>query len=87
MCPHFKRSTEGGRAFAVRVTKEWNKLSVDIKQITSVKSLSLLQNNFRESNSQQIIPVNCSFLTIFYDVYMFLFSLSIFLYCYFFEGH
>ena len=39
MCPRFKRSTEGGRAFAVRATKEWNKLSVDIKQSTSVKSL------------------------------------------------
>ena len=38
MCPRFKRSTEGGRAFAVRATKEWNKLSVDIKQSTSVKS-------------------------------------------------
>ena len=25
--------------FAVRATKEWNKLSVDIKQSTSVKSL------------------------------------------------
>lgn len=35
----FKRITEGGRAFAVRATKEWNKLSVDIKQSTSVKSL------------------------------------------------
>ena len=34
----FKRRTEGGRAFAVRATKEWNKLSVDIKQSTSVKS-------------------------------------------------
>ena len=34
----FKRSTEGGRAFAVRATKEWNKLSVDIKQSTSAKS-------------------------------------------------
>ena len=29
---------EGGRAFAVQATKEWNKLSVDIKQSTSVKS-------------------------------------------------
>ena len=38
MCPRFKRSTEGGRAFAVRGTKEWNKLSVDIKQSTRVKS-------------------------------------------------
>ena len=38
MCPRFKRSTEGGLAFAVRATKEWNKLSVDIKQSTSVKS-------------------------------------------------
>ena len=38
MCPRFKRSTEGGRAFAVRATKEWNKLSVDIKQSISVKS-------------------------------------------------
>ena len=28
MCPRFKRSTEGGRAFAVRATKEWNKLRV-----------------------------------------------------------
>jgi len=37
MRPRFKRSTEGGRAFAVRATKEWNKLSVDIKQSTSVK--------------------------------------------------
>ena len=25
MCPRFKRSTERGRAFAVRATKEWNK--------------------------------------------------------------
>ena len=39
MCPRFKRGTEGGRAFALRATKEWNKLSVDIKQSTSVKSL------------------------------------------------
>ena len=38
MCARFKRSTEGGQAFAVRTTKEWNKLSVDIKQSTSVKS-------------------------------------------------
>ena len=38
MCPRFKRSTEGGRAFAVGATKEWNNLSVDIKQSTSVKS-------------------------------------------------
>lgn len=37
MCPRFKRSSEGGRAFAVRATKEWNKLSVDIKRSTSVK--------------------------------------------------
>ena len=27
MWPRFKRSTEGGRAFAVRATKEWNKLN------------------------------------------------------------
>ena len=40
MCPHFTRITKGGRAFAVRATKEWNKLSVDIKQSTSVKSLN-----------------------------------------------
>ena len=41
MCPRFKRITDGGRAFAVQATKEWNKLSVDIKQSTwsSVKSL------------------------------------------------
>ena len=39
MCPRFKRSTEGGWAFAVRATKEWIKLSVDIKLSTSVKSL------------------------------------------------
>ena len=39
MCPRFKRITEGGRAFAVKATKEWNKSSVDIKQSTSVKSL------------------------------------------------
>ena len=39
MCPRFKRSSEEGRAFAVRATKEWNKLSVAIKQSTSVKSL------------------------------------------------
>ena len=47
MCPRFKRSTEGGRAFAVRVTKEWNKLSVDIKQSTSVKRtiLELILDN------------------------------------------
>ena len=38
MCPRFKRSTEGGRALAVRATKEWNRLSVDIKQSASVKS-------------------------------------------------
>jgi len=38
MCPRFKRSTEGGRAFAVRARKEWNNLSVDIKQSTSLKS-------------------------------------------------
>ena len=38
MCPRFKRSTEGGRTFAMQATKEWNKLSVDIKQSTSVKS-------------------------------------------------
>ena len=37
-CPRFKRSTEGGRKFAVRATKEWNKLSVDLKQ--STKNLS-----------------------------------------------
>ena len=36
MCPRFKRNTEGGRVFAVRATKEWNKLSVDSKS-TSVK--------------------------------------------------
>ena len=39
MCPRFNKSTEGGRAFAVRPTKEWKKLSVDIKQSTSVKHL------------------------------------------------
>jgi len=39
MFPRFKRITKGERAFAVRATKEWNKLSVDIKQSSSVKSL------------------------------------------------
>ena len=39
MFPRLKRITKGGRAFAVRAKKEWNKLSVDIKQSTSVKSL------------------------------------------------
>ena len=39
MCPRFKRRTEGGRAFAVRATKEWNKLSVDIKQKIFKRSL------------------------------------------------
>ena len=37
MRPRFKRSTEGRRAFAVRATKQWKKLSVDIKQSTNVK--------------------------------------------------
>ena len=39
MCLRFKRITEERRAFAVRATKEWNKLRLDIKQSTSVKSL------------------------------------------------
>ena len=30
---------EGAQAFAVRATKEWNKISVDIKQSNSVKKL------------------------------------------------
>ena len=37
-CPRYKRSKEGGRTFAVRATKEWNKLSVDLKRSTSVKN-------------------------------------------------
>ena len=44
MCPHFKRITKGGRAFAVRATKEWNKLSVDIKHSSSEKSLNQILN-------------------------------------------
>ena len=37
-CPRYKRSKEGGRKFAVSATKEWNKLSVDLKRSTSVKN-------------------------------------------------
>ena len=31
MCPRFKRSTEGGRALALRATKEWNKFIMVIE--------------------------------------------------------
>ena len=34
----YKRSKGGGWTFAVRETKEWNKLSVDLKRSTSVKN-------------------------------------------------
>lgn len=37
-CPQHKRSKAGGRTFAVRARKEWNKLSVDLKRSTSVKN-------------------------------------------------
>ena len=37
-CPRYKRSKEGDRTFAMRATKEWNKLSVDLKRSTSVKN-------------------------------------------------
>ena len=40
-CPRYKRSSEGGRTFAVRATKEWNKLSVDLKQSSSVNNFKL----------------------------------------------
>ena len=48
--PRYKRSKEGGRTFSVRATKEWTKLSVDLKRSTSVKNfkrthLKIILNN------------------------------------------
>ena len=37
-CSRYKRSKEGGRTLAVRVTKEWNKLSVGLTRSTIVKN-------------------------------------------------
>ena len=75
MCPRFKRSTEGGLAFAVRATREWNKLSVDMKQSTSVKSFK--RSLFKIILDNQILSkFSCKLLTFnnIYDVYRFVSS-------------
>ena len=39
-CPRYNRSKEGGRTFAVRATKEWNKLILGLKRSASVKNFN-----------------------------------------------
>ena len=38
-CPVFKQNTEGGRTFSVRTIRNWNELSMDVKEVKNVKSL------------------------------------------------
>ena len=37
-CPIFKKNTEGGQTFNVRMIRNWNKLSPDVKKVKNVKS-------------------------------------------------
>ena len=35
-CPVFKKNTEGGQTFSMRMIRNWNKLSADIKEVKNV---------------------------------------------------
>ena len=37
-CPVFKKNTEGGQTFNVRMIRNWNELSADVKKAKNVKS-------------------------------------------------
>ena len=38
-CPVFKKNTEGGQTFSLRMIRTWNKLSADVKKVKNVTSL------------------------------------------------
>ena len=37
-CPVFKKNTEGGQTFSLRMIRNWNKLSADVKKVKNVTS-------------------------------------------------
>ena len=37
-CPVFKKKTEGGQTFSLRMIRNWNKLSADVKKVKNVTS-------------------------------------------------
>lgn len=47
-CPIYKRVGDGGRTFAIRTDKDWNKLPVELKRITTVR-------NFRKKMYKDIL--------------------------------